>query len=97
MFAHTITSAMLVMAATFWVVLISSLITSIVACVGSFQSQRRHRWILIAGIFSVAAGTWISFEVMWGMMRSGGWHTFVGLAPFVLGVVSLIRWRLLKA
>jgi hypothetical protein len=83
---------------TFWGVLIVAIVGGISACAGSFFSRRRRHWFLVGGLVSIAAGSWLAYvAVQDGALRDWSWFTFVALAPVLLGVVTLVRWSLLRA
>ncbi len=83
-----------------------SLCTGILACVGTFISHSRHRWILVASLSTILIESlrnyYFGFPI-WEVAKVAKlpiqeiiWFTFEGLAPISLGVFSLVRWFRLK-
>lgn len=84
----------------------------VVACVGAFRSRYRRRWVLGAGITAIVMGLgmnisyqnviwsplsyWASFKTLGQMVWQLSWVVALGLAPIILGAISLIRWFRLR-
>jgi hypothetical protein len=81
----------------FYALLMVSLVAGLVSCVGAFLSRRRRRWVLMASLLAIVAGTGLNIHyqsILWAAAEGALWFTLLSLAPMPLGIVGLGRWLL---